>query len=223
MRQCVKKQRKMIFGCESHFFFTVLGTRSCAYVGCARLQPMIKKLSQRDTMSLHRFLERLIDPGKHQDTSAYSLKLQNALMSHSMPSEMSVGDTATASIPNVDRLGDQDGIDLDDSDFTDTEDVDDAEDQFPMELDDNDTDTLDTLVDDLEMNLRRDNASARSVLETDEPFVTVDDTGDQSNSSTLEDLSISEDDVLFLQETISWELSECSFLMISSHIRRRNE
>jgi len=93
-----------------------------------------------------------------------------------------------------------------DSDFSDSEDADDdAEDQFPMELDDSDADTL---VNDLEMNLHRTNASAHSVLETDEPFIAVDDTGDQSNISTLGDLSISEDDVLFPQETTTWELSE---------------
>jgi hypothetical protein len=86
-----------------------------------------------------------------------------------------------------------------DSDFSDSEHAnDDAEDQFPMELDDIDSDA-DTLVNDLEMNLHRTNASAHSVLETDEPFIAVDDTGD---------LSISEDDVLFPQETTTWELSE---------------
>jgi hypothetical protein len=145
--------------------------------------------------------------------------LQNALMFQPVPSEMSVGDTATTGVTEADRLSDQDGVDSDDSDFTDTEDInDDAEDQFPMELDDND---VDTLVDDLEMNLRRNNAGARSVLETDEPFIAVDDTGDQSNISTLEALSISEDDVLFPPETTSWELSESSFLSISHQATKR--
>jgi hypothetical protein len=132
----------------------------------------------------------------------------------------SVGDTTTADIPDADRLSHQDGMDSD-SDFSDSEHADDdAEDQFPMELDDIDSDA-DTLVNDLEMNLHRTNASAHSVLETDEPFIAVDDTGDQSNISTLGDLSISEDDVLFPQETTTWELSESySFLSITQQMKK---
>lgn len=116
---------------------------------------------------------------------------------------------------DANRSSQQGSFDLYDSDCTDTED---AEDQFPMEFGGDHTGAL---VDDLEMNLHCTNADARSVLETNEHFIVVDDADGQSNVSTLGDLSISEDDILFLQETTNWELGEFSSFSLITHCQNK--
>lgn len=73
------------------------------------------------------------------------------------------------------------------------------------------------LVDDLEVNLHCSDGDARSVLEANERFIAVDDADVQSNMSALGDLSVSEDDMLFPQETTNWVLGEFSSFSLTTH------